>query len=70
MLEVIPGRKPSSNPAWISPYLQEEEIASYLADVKRLAYAETAYLTAQFRDSSKSDFLGSKLSTSPMISST
>lgn len=47
-LIAVHGRKPSSNPGWITPYTQGEDLISHLAGVKRIAYADTAYLGYQF----------------------
>lgn len=49
-LAVIHGRKPSSNPGWITPYTQGEDLTPHLAGVKRIAYADTAYLGYQFHE--------------------
>lgn len=49
-LVVVHGRKPASNPSWITPYTQGQDMSPYIKSAKRIAYADTGYLGYQFRD--------------------
>ena len=47
-LAAVHGGKPSSIPGWQSPYLCGDDMMPYLKGAKRIAYADTGYMSWQF----------------------